>query len=348
MADEDTSIAATVAALDAPLPEKEEPVAQTPPAEPAPAAEVETDTEIEGDPTPEDAEAPEEASEGEDAETAELEEVEQTLPAIEPPHFWDAAAKKQFGDLPRALQELVLSKEVERDKVVASKFEEAAKVRKAAQDEASKLATFTGELDKLIPQAKATFQSKWGTGEIDWAKVTEERGIEEAFVLKNQYDAESRQLQQLESAKEAVEKHEAEKTATLEAERIKQFKIDRDEQFKTIIPDFVDPKVGQARQLEVVQYLAKSGIAPEITINAASAQELSIAYKAMLYDKAQAEAAKLAKAPKPPATPSRTPVRPTAQPVRGSQQSAKVQAAQAAWDKDPSIKNLLALEQAQG
>lgn len=347
MADEDTSIAATVAELDATPPKEGPAVAATPPAS---AVEEEPDTEIEPTPTGEEAEAPEEASEGEEAETEEPEVVVEPLAAIVPPPFWDGDAKKRFADLPRELQELVLSKESERDKAVASKFEESAKARKAAEAEASKLATFTGELDKLIPQAKATFQSRWGNGDIDWAKVTEEHGLEQAFILKNQFEAESRQLQQLESAKEAVDKHESEKAKADQEATLKQFKVTREEEFKTLVPDFVDPKLGQQRQLEVVQYLATKGIAPDVTINAASAAELSIAYKAMLYDKAQAKAAALAKAPTktPTATPTRTPVRPTAQPVRGSQQSATIKSLQGRFDTEPSVKNLEALLNAQG
>lgn len=350
VAHDDTSIAATVAALDAPPPEKEVTAAEPPPVvvkEPE-VQEAETDAEIPAEPTAEDAEAPETASEGENAETEEPEVVVEPLAAIDPPHFWDGDAKKRFAELPRDLQELVLSKEVERTKAANKAVEAAATSRKAADAEASKLTSIKGDLDKLIPQAKATFQSRWGTGEIDWAKVTEEHGLEQAFILKNQYEQESKQLQQLETAKDAVEKHEAEKAKTAQEEQLKQFKVDRDEQFKTVIPDFADPKLGQQRQLEVVQYLAKSGIAPDITINQASAAELSIAYKAMLYDRAQAKAAALAKAPKEPVALSRTPVRPVAAPVRGSQQSAKVKAAQAAWDRDPSIANLVALENAQG
>src|SRR6185312_2404290 len=73
---------------------------------PADAVEAAPQTEPpEAEPTATDAEEPETAIEGE-AETDEP-GAEEALPAINPPHFWDAEAKKRFGELPRDLQELV-------------------------------------------------------------------------------------------------------------------------------------------------------------------------------------------------------------------------------------------------
>lgn len=326
MSDAGFTVEAAIAELDA-LPKKEETPAQ------ATATPAETpDTEIEGDPTPETPNAAETPSEGEEAETDEV-EAEEPEP-IDPPQFWDADAKKRFGELPRDLQELVLAKEAERVKATSEKFEEAATVRKAAQAEASRLSQFTASLDKLIPQAQATFKGRWEG--VDWDKVVDQYGADQALKFRNQFETERDQLQHLEGAKAAVEQHE-----------IQQFKIARDEQFKTVIPEFVDPKEGPKRQEEVVSYLTKQGIAPDVIVNRASAAELAIAYKAMQWDKAQANASTLARTPKP-ATPARAPVRPTAAPARGSSQSAAVKSLQGRFDADPSVENLTALMNAQG
>lgn len=328
MSDAGLTVEAAVAELDA-LPKKEETAQVKAPDAPA----VETPaTDIEGDPAPETPDAAETPSEGEEAETDEA-EGEEPAP-IDPPQFWDADAKKRFGELPRDLQELVLAKEAERVKATSEKFEEAATVRKAAQAEASKLSQFTATLDKLIPQAQATFKSRWEG--VDWDKVVDDHGAEAALKFRNQFETERDQLQHLESAKAAVEQHE-----------VQQFKIARDEQFKTVLPEFVDPKEGPKRQQEVVSYLTAQGIAPDVIVNSASAQELAIAYKAMQWDKAQANASTLAKTPKP-VTPAKAPVRPTAQPARGSSQSAAIKSLQGRFDANPTVENLEELLNAQG
>ena len=347
MSDAGTSIAETVAALDAPPPKEEKPAAQapakeltgkTPPAtEPAPDAETETDTdtEIEGEPTPEDADAPETASEGEEGD--EQEEAEKPeLPAIEPPKFWDADDKKAFSALSREDQERVLKYETQRTTATSKAIQETAERRKIADAEASKLSSYVTNLDKLIPQAEQTFKGRWDN--VDWTKAVEELGAEETLKLRYQFEQEQSQLQQLQSAKAEVERVQFGKFVEAESAKLPE-----------LCPDLVDPKEGPKRRAALTEYLVKGGI-PQDRLPYVTAQESSIAYKAMLWDQSQAKAAEaLAKPrPKPPVPPSRTPVRPTAQPVRGSQQSATIKSLQGRFDADPSVKNLEALLNAQG
>lgn len=304
------SIDQAVTALSA-EPEKEKPA----PVETEQAQPPETPN-SEAEPTAEDAPEPETAIEGEQPE-AEEPEAEQPA-AIEPPKFWDAEAKKRFSELPRDVQEIVSKNEQMGIAATAKSLERAALASKAAEAQASKLATLTGELDKLIPQAKTTFQSKWGNGDIDWTKVAEQHGVEQAFTLKNQFEQDVKTVQQLDAAKVAVEQQETH-----------QFKLARDEQFKTLVPEFVDPKEGPKRQMEVVSYLASQGIPQDIIVNRASAQELLIARKAMLWDQANAQAKAKASAPAAPKNPAaqqqRPSVRPTAAPAQRNSQSARLQ-----------------------
>ena len=54
-----------------------------------------------------------------------------------------------------------------------------------------------------------------------------------------------------------------------------------------VVAELMDDKEGQARRTEVAQYLVKHGIAQD-RLKLISATEMSLARKAMLYDKAQA------------------------------------------------------------
>lgn len=272
------------------------------------------------EPAAETASEPETATDGETAETEDgkAEGDEPELPAIEPPRFWDAEAKKRFGDLPRDLQELVLAKETDRDKATAKAIEEAALKRKAADGEASRIAQLNGVLDKLIPQAAEMFKDKWEN--VDWDKVVDQYGADQALKLKNQMEGERKQLQQLQTAKEQAD-----------AATTSRFVADRLEQFKTICPDLVDAKDGPDRQLKLVQFLSENAGHPaDQVIKRASAQELSIAYDAMRWRQAQADAKAKASAPKTPAQtqparPQKPTVRSTAAPSRsGSPQLSRL------------------------
>lgn len=292
---------------------------------PATAAAAETPN-TEAEPAAEDTPEPETAIEGDDAETEEgAEEAEEAeLPAIEPPALWSKEDKDAFLELPRHLQERLLARETESNRVVSKKFEEAAALRKAADIEASKLTQLTAHLDKLIPEAEQTFATNWGIGEIDWNRVAQEHGVERAFQLKNDHDRQLASIQQLKAAKDTAENVTTAK-----------FKETRAEQMRTVVPDLADAKEGPARQIELVNYLAsQGGVDPQVIINRASAKELAIGWKAYLYDKLNADAKTKAASPKTPAqpkpaTPARPSVKPTAAPARaGSPQSARIQALQ--------------------
>lgn len=325
------SIDEAVAALDA-GDEKEEQAAP----EQAVAAEG---TNTEAEPAAEDASEPETATDGEDAETEDAEEAEEAeLPAIEPPRFWDAEAKARFNELPRDLQELVLAKETERDKVTSKALQDAAEKRKAADGEASKIAQINGVLDKLLPQAVETFKSRWEG--VDWNAVIDQHGADQALKLRNQMEQEQGQLQQLQAAKSQAEQVQFAKFVEAETAKLPE-----------LCPDLVDPQKGNERRQELGKYLIQSGV-PAESLRHMSALETSIAYKAHLFDKAQAEAKAKSLAPKPvpkPAAVQKPSVRATAAPSSGgSPQLARLKGLEAAFEKNPSKANLEALLEAQG
>lgn len=276
--------------------------------------EAPTTTELEAEPAADNASEPETATEGETSEgEAEKEGDEPQPEPIEPPKFWDADKKKLFSALPREVQEYVLTKETERDKATAKAIEEAATKRKAADSEASRITQLTGVLDKLIPQAEQQF-ARWPE-KIDWNQVVQERGADEAFKLKNQYEQEQAQLQQLRAAKQQAEQVQYQKFVEAETAKL-----------PALAPELADPQHGKQRMEELSKFLLASGVSSD-DLKYATASQVSLAYDAMRWRNAQAEAKAKASTPKaqPQAAPSKPVVRPTAAPQASNPQTARVQ-----------------------
>ena len=294
------------------------------------------ETEIEAVPTAETSEEPEGEPEGEIAESDETEEAEEAEPAsaIEPPRFWDADKKELFRALSPELQAYVVAKEGERDKATSVVIQKASEKAKAIDAETSKLGAISAHLDKLLPTAEQTFESRWKN--VDWNKVVDEYGAEAALKLRNDFEREQSTVQQLTAAKAEVDGIQTAK-----------FVSDRFETLKTVAPELTEDGKGPERQLELVKYLSGFGVNPDIIIKRASAQELAIGYKAMLYDRAQAKAKTAATAPKP-APVAKPNVRPTAGVVPGSPQSSKLKILEQRFAKSNSKEDLIALITAQG
>lgn len=299
-----------------------EPVEEAPALE-APTEAAEEPEEIVGDQPAED---PEDVPET-DAEGEEEPDVEAAAP-VDAPVYWSKEAKAQFSELPPELQAVVLSQEGPREEAAAkAKATAAAEVEKAQKDVAGVQALVT-HLNEFLPQAIQTFNQRWG--EPDWAKVAQEHGADQAFVLKVEYENEQKQLTQLQQAQQSAQ-----------AEARKAFLATEWKQLEQIAPELTDPEKGQAARSEVVKYLVDDGI-PKEAVDQISAREMLIARKAMLWDRAQA-ALKAPKTPKPVTQiAQRAPVRPAAaQPGASSARTAT--SIQNAFNAKPSIENAVAL-----
>lgn len=122
-----------------------------------------------------DADGAETRTEGDDDEARsedgpEDEESEQG--SLKPPRFWDAEAKKRFGELPRDVQEIIVAKEDARNAATSRALQETAEKRKALDAEGARLGQLINELDRLVPQASAAFQQRWRN--TDWSKLVAE------------------------------------------------------------------------------------------------------------------------------------------------------------------------------
>jgi hypothetical protein len=274
-------------------PETVENTAPEAPAAPAEAAEEPTEPQGEAS-TPEEPEAePVEPAEGEEAE-AEAEPVV----AVDPPKYWSQDAKAKFAELSPDLQAVVLAQEGPREEAAAKAKAEAATAREAAEKELQGVGKLAEALAERLPQWISAFENRWGANP-DWVGYAQEHGVEAMTLAKTQYEAERSQLVEAEQARNLAQTQAHD--AFLKAEAAK---------LAEIAPELMDPEKGAQKRTEVAQYIMQQGITQD-ALQHISAAELSIAHKAMLWDRTQA--ALKAAPPKKPAAPApKAPVRPSA------------------------------------
>lgn len=242
------------------------------------------------------------------------------LDPLEAPLYWSREAKARFAELPSDLQAVVLSQEGPRE-------EAAAKAKAEAADEVGRAAELAEALAERLPQWLAAFESRWGASPPDWMAIAQEHGAEAASVAKAQYDAERAQLVEAEQAREAADSHAHEHYVRSEFAKL-----------QAVAPHLADPERGPAARAEISRYLVASGVDPGDLVNI-SAAELSLAHKALLWDRTRA--AMTAGKTKPPA-PARAPVRPAAGSAQ-SPHSRTAHGAQARFQAKPSLANAVDL-----
>lgn len=278
---------------------------------------------------------PEDTGEAEEA-PEDAPEAEEEAPVVDAPHYWPADKKAEFAKLPPELQALVAEQEAGRVRAVNQAQQQAVEVRKGIEAEIAQTQAVNARLaqaaetaeayhSRVIPDLGMTWE------QVDWqAWFAQDRATAAAY--RAQYDAEREDLQRVQSAKE-----EAEATAYrqfLQAEALK---------LPEVAPDLADPVNGPKRKAELGQYLTSRGYTQD-RIGRFGALDLSLAYKAMMYDAAQANAQALKSAPQKPAAPAR-PVRPAAS-APAPTQTARIRELEARVARSGSLDDVLALRRA--
>ena len=307
----------------------------------------------EADPAESDAEddPEEEDDEGGDEEDDEPELV------IEAPQFWDADGKEVFAKLEETLKaappelrpivaslaEQVNKNEKQRNITLSRKLEETATVRKVAEQAAEKLDGFISETDTKLERYK-----NGDLGEalayyrgIDWVRESQ---ISDPDTVR-QHQVKFRALEdEFQALKDAKAKAITAKTET-EQREFQQFAQTRYAELKERAPQFLDPKTGPALDKRVTEYLSQTGYTPDMLMGA-SANDLIVAEKAMLWDEAQAKAKKATK-PKPVAGKARRKgLKPSAaKPPASSKQALRKKInSSGGLSTDDAVSALLALE----
>lgn len=241
------------------------------------------------------ASAPEDAAGAAETQAGEGAEAEAEAGAVapaEPPKYWPQDAKAKFAELPPELQAVVLAQEGPREAAAAKAKEEARQAVEQASQQLEGVQRLSEELSKFLPQAVQTFASRWGTEPPDWVAFAQQHGTEQMTLAKAQFEREAGELQRVAQATREAEQQA--QTAYVQGEF---------ERLKTLDPELADPDKGVERRTEVTKYLLGVGYTPTVLQNI-SASDMVIARKAMLWDQANAKAAKPNPPPKapPPAT----------------------------------------------
>lgn len=275
-----------------------------------------------------------------DDEAVEGDEGEPELPAIDPPKFWDADDKAAFANLPRSEQERIAKYAAKGDAATSKAIQEAAQSRKAAESIQAELSAKRDELSSVVEQAAHKFVRTWEG--VDWP-AWYQQDFQQATVARAQFEQEQKLMQDLVFKKQEADKHATISYLKSEAQAL--FKL---AEADPVVAELLDAKEGQARRTEVADYLVTNGI-PADRLQFISATEMSMARKAMLYDKAQAEIKDKAGKPAPSST-----KQPTSQGNRAPQmrsgarpstspQSATVKAASERLARSGSIEDAVGL-----
>jgi hypothetical protein len=308
--DQGASALAALRSKPAPAPEAvEAPVAEAP-------------TESEAEPTAEEqAVELETANDGEQTE----DKPEPEAPAIEPPKFWDADAKAKFRELSPEHQAFVLTQAERGVQASAKAIQDATERAKQAEKQVEGVKTLAAELNVFLPQALATFKSRWEG--VDWlALARDDPGQHVAY--KAEHDAEQQQLQGLHAAKQRAD-------AEVRAAYVRQ----ESAALATLAPELVDPKEGPARQQKLIGFLKASGVSDE-DLSGISAVATALAYDAMRYREASAKPL-----PKPAIKPAAARVVPPTTSAANPQHRSVMSAA-AKLAKTGSVDDAVALMQA--
>jgi hypothetical protein len=218
--------------------------------------------------------------------------AEPAEPAVQPPQYWSKEAKAKFAELPPELQAVVAEQEAGGERARSQAKQAAAEARKAAEKEAGTYREAASRLGQLLPQLEREMAGKWAdaTPEV-WAEAFR-ADPQTAAIRKAEYEADMAALQAAkeEHGKAEAARHDDHVKAVIE-------------ELPSVAPALADPKDGPKRIQEVATYLGEQGI-PKESLQWASAAQLGIAYKAMLYDRGQAAPnAQPRKDPKPASPP---------------------------------------------
>ena len=280
-----------------------------------------------------DADGAETRTDGDDeAEEADQAEDDESEPApLKPPKFWDAEAKKRFGELPRDVQEIIVAKEDERNTATARALQEAAEKRKALDAEGARLGQLMTGLDHLVPKAVEAFQHRWQN--VDWNRMVSQHGPEQAQKMRGQFEADQNQVQQLRAARNQA--HHL---------GFRNFVASEEAKLASLSPDLAHAKLGQGRKAALGKFLLELGV-PAGRIPYLTAHEAALAYDAMRWRNGQSTADTLVKA-QAPAQARRTPAKPVA--AAGPRSATHARVGQLSKKRELSIEEAVELANLKG
>lgn len=311
------------AALDIPLEDEPEPKA---------APEVGEDEEIQ-DATPiadEEAEALDEVTEADEDEAVEDEDAEdapETVSVVAPPKSWgDEEAKAIWSKLPAEVQRQVATREEQRDQATQRILSESGQARKQAIEATQALGEFTYRAAQAIEQIEGAFtqQGYDKMTKADWARLAQ---------------SDPNGYQQHRAYAEYLHEQHQEAQRVRQNAQLAQQEAFAEQQY-TLLSQHA-PEVVQSHN-DVTRYLNEQfGYTPD-QVRLSSAADRLLAYKAMMFDKMNAQAQQKAASSKPQARPA--PRAPGASAGQTSTPTARKKAnAYKAFASRPSVENAIHL-----
>lgn len=213
-------------------------------------------------------------------------------PTIEPPAGWTAEDKEWFKTLDPARQDSILRQYKGSQAAEARRQNEYAEQMKQLQAEHQAAAQARQNLESALREyanpLMREFQQQFADvlrGQIDPVQLSR---TDPARYL--QFQAYQDKFRQIEETQARIQQE----NARAEETQLAQFRQTENEKLFDLIPELKNPQAFQKWDADVSQYLLNAGV-PAENIMRASADQLAIAHKAMLWDRAKA-----AQASKPP------------------------------------------------
>lgn len=214
------------------------------------------------------------SDEGEDTDDEDEGADEPAIEAPPAPASWNKEAAKVWAKLDPEARAIIAEREADRDRATAEAAQRAGQL-------GAQLKPIVEKFNQWAPQLEDGFRARWGN--VDWVGLAQEVSAEEYNSIRAQMDAEKEQLDafrgETERASQIAYAHFLQEEAP---------KLER------LAPEIATP--GEQRT-KLVKFLVDAGF-DSAQLRFASAAELSIAYDAMRYREARANAKLKAAEPK--------------------------------------------------
>jgi|SRR5215469_12933596 len=221
------------------------------------------------------------------------------------------------------------------------KFEEAAAIRKDAEQKLAILPEREKQLGQVLEYYIQQSQQFMQTQQPDWAKLLEENPTE--YVRqRHTWETKQTELNQARAIQTELQRRDAEARQA----SMTQFAQEQKALLIQAIPEWSDPQKASQGARELDQYLSDQGVPPEMRAQIDTAKVVLIARKAMLYDRALAKqaAARTAGVKKNQQVAARV-ERPGAGrgvPTSATKEVARLQKADKAFKQNPGVNTLAA------
>lgn len=218
------------------------------------------------------------------SEVAETGEPAPQEPAIDPPATWAAEDKDAFQALPRDLQEKIVKRERERERLLSERAREAAEARKSVETDKAQIqqerAFYAQQLQTFIPALQQQIAGEFHDIKTI-ADVTRLAGEDPARWAK--WQAQQTALAHAQAEHQRIQEQQ---TRELETKR-NDFIREQREKLLEKLPDLRDRKKAEAFRDGIADYLGDQGFSSEEIGRLADHRHMILIDKARRYDEGQ-------------------------------------------------------------